>query len=1303
MKKIIFILFLLMFLVNVFADTTYVRMPGIYQSAIPRPNLTNTITTTHFVIHYQSPTTWAYANNTAQYAEYAYDNICDGINGMSWKAPPHDDNRGGNDLYDIYLVNDSYFEGGNGVTQPEIIGNWTYEFCPSYILIRNTIETENELKMVVAQCFSYSTQMAYSYRDGMYDLWFSKNTAVWIAEEIYSYQFQYYLKYFNVGFDPADPLDYPEFGIHTTYRVEGNYLYDWAGFLWPKFLAEWQNDPDIIKGIWERFGQNPGDHVMQDIDYVLINGYQTNLNEAAKYYAEWRYFTGTRDDGQHFRNACDLPTSRLSPSFPSPQMYGFGGAVFLQYNTMSDIVNLSFDGQDNYQWSASILQDRYDSPSINIDLPLNSSNSGSMDVPTEGCNYLVLIPVLLTEGVYRKDYSYSANYYDGEKVFFTNLLDGTSANLGGNLLLDALENISSGNSKWLRNNSPHNIKTLNERLGEATTKKHNNWNGTYDYYFLSKPFTVTTSNYDQTAKFKPLNSTTIRNVIDGTIFNDGVPIKFNDPWFVKDANDNQSGIGDFISFPSPYLPTGKYSQSTGGVFIDQLLITGKPFYSVKTDAMFDAPLLVTGNSNGRSHKFYFKGWSGTEVQFDNSNALQTGVVFKDDIQGINSEVQARLKATQISGSQIAYKNNSQRKFLRTIDGALYSTYESMNRVWLEKSTDNGNTWEIINQGNPISNFDSKNPSMCLRIGNIYLVFESEGYLYLYEYSTTTNQAYQRVQQYTSTFGYDTNPVVTDCFEEDQWDAGPVIIWKDYCDDGFGGDPGLYYAHINADNYTVVMVDRIPNTNINSFTPSIAGNDPIHSPVTWKNSPMKFNLVWEQKGSINSSIMYYQCYLNNGTLAFSNYQNISLGSGFTYNSNPSLITIKDANDIFTSRVVWLGSRLQAQEEQRTEKPLGVNGIEGMQFKTLFKDMTVSGFRSYGSNSNVPNINKSNNNSVYNFAFSERSNNAIMGVTSGNLSSLSALDIIGESVQVGNGNDMDDIRGMSFLTTTQPYFFKISKKFGNLLPKQATLSILTGREGVVFKDSAQFYFTVGDVIINEQPVQFIELPDSVVIDSESKLNAYLVTEPFTIDNNATFYYSVQYGITDSVSGIGVLTDSRFINFKVELVDFNTEEIISILDDVTYNSDSIFIYNNIAYQVITSGLNSRQVRLRLKAETNSQFNYSLTQRFAKESVLGKKNLKQKSLDINSTIKEYELAQNYPNPFNPSTTIRYQLPQDGMVTLKIYDILGAEVANLVNEEKVAGKYEVNFNASNLSSGIYIYKLKAGEYVNSKKMILLK
>ena len=123
-----------------------------------------------------------------------------------------------------------------------------------------------------------------------------------------------------------------------------------------------------------------------------------------------------------------------------------------------------------------------------------------------------------------------------------------------------------------------------------------------------------------------------------------------------------------------------------------------------------------------------------------------------------------------------------------------------------------------------------------------------------------------------------------------------------------------------------------------------------------------------------------------------------------------------------------------------------------------------------------------------------------------------------------------------------------------------------------------------------------------------------------------------------------------------------------------------------------------------------------YDKKLEAGKYQYKLKQIDFDGTFEysniveveiaaplEFSLEQNYPNPFNPSTIINYQLPKAGNVTLKVYDVLGKEVATLVNEEKPAGNYEVEFDASNLASGVYYYQLRAGEFLFSKKMLLLK
>ncbi|MDA3861576.1 MAG: T9SS type A sorting domain-containing protein [Melioribacteraceae bacterium] len=96
----------------------------------------------------------------------------------------------------------------------------------------------------------------------------------------------------------------------------------------------------------------------------------------------------------------------------------------------------------------------------------------------------------------------------------------------------------------------------------------------------------------------------------------------------------------------------------------------------------------------------------------------------------------------------------------------------------------------------------------------------------------------------------------------------------------------------------------------------------------------------------------------------------------------------------------------------------------------------------------------------------------------------------------------------------------------------------------------------------------------------------------------------------------------------------------------------------------------------------------------------------DVDSDLeipKVYELGQNYPNPFNPSTVIKFSLPESRLVSLKVFNILGEEVATLVNEMRSVGNYEVSFDASNLTTGMYIYRIQSGEFTSTKKMMLIK
>jgi hypothetical protein len=122
-------------------------------------------------------------------------------------------------------------------------------------------------------------------------------------------------------------------------------------------------------------------------------------------------------------------------------------------------------------------------------------------------------------------------------------------------------------------------------------------------------------------------------------------------------------------------------------------------------------------------------------------------------------------------------------------------------------------------------------------------------------------------------------------------------------------------------------------------------------------------------------------------------------------------------------------------------------------------------------------------------------------------------------------------------------------------------------------------------------------------------------------------------------------------------------------------------------------------------------------KDLTSGKYNYRIKQIDFNGTYKyydlkeeveiaapnSYELSQNYPNPFNPTTKIKYSVPVEGFVNIAVFNVLGEKVANLVNSVHKAGNYEFIFDATDLASGMYIYRMESGDYISVKKMMILK
>ena len=194
-----------------------------------------------------------------------------------------------------------------------------------------------------------------------------------------------------------------------------------------------------------------------------------------------------------------------------------------------------------------------------------------------------------------------------------------------------------------------------------------------------------------------------------------------------------------------------------------------------------------------------------------------------------------------------------------------------------------------------------------------------------------------------------------------------------------------------------------------------------------------------------------------------------------------------------------------------------------------------------------------------------------------------------------------------------------------------------------------------------------------------NGLLNKNIFTPFKNISFKFSANDENNKDITDFGITTISNqqgLFNFKKSF-SLNAQQLISKTFNLSFNVDlkGDFKVDNLLYSLVDVTIN-------------------------KDSSIEKGN---KSISVDTNPNELILNQNFPNPFNPNTEIKYSVKENGLVTLKVYDILGKEVKTLVNQQQVAGTYSVNFDASKLSSGVYFYSISVGDFYKIKKMILMK
>lgn len=347
-----------------------------------------------------------------------------------------------------------------------------------------------------------------------------------------------------------------------------------------------------------------------------------------------------------------------------------------------------------------------------------------------------------------------------------------------------------------------------------------------------------------------------------------------------------------------------------------------------------------------------------------------------------------------------------------------------------------------------------------------------------------------------------------------------------------------------------------------------------------------------------------------------------------------------------------------------------------------------------------------------------------------SSIQTLSTSGKYVQVGNSasSNLSYMYCSSFYPFSSPYYFNTS---GTLAPlSKGTPEMVTGRGFEINNGDATFSYIFSDLTVDGKNIAFVDASDELDYGTLEILNNALITEPFLINKNSGIVFLEKSGFADSSAAAKKLGKNGFINFKLEIVDEATGKVIAPIKSENLNSTNSHSIRKPAYLLNTNGLAGKTIRIKISTESNMiekllghltlGDSLNITDHIKawfnvqRSNLILIKSFKEENETINKTFfnnlnvdldipKIYALAQNFPNPFNPTTTINYQIKEDGLVTLKLYDILGEEITTLVNEAKTTGRYTYTFDGSDLPSGVYIYQLKVNDFVSSKKLILLK
>jgi len=731
-----------------------------------------------------------------------------------------------------------------------------------------------------------------------------------------------------------------------------------------------------------------------------------------------------------------------------------------------------------------------------------------------------------------------------------------------------------------------------------------------------------------------------------------------------------------------YTVSNKFlNGGSGGVIKIDEITHNAPYSSTVLEAdqiTFEAPPQEQ-TVNGRVINYYFLNW-------ENGNTQNPRTITPNG----NFMITTNYKGHLVSSTNSAITYNNQRKMVYDgFYGRYHLVYEDNGEIYYTYTTGT-DTWapEIrLSDGQG----GNKSPSIAAdNNGRIMVVWQQDLSILM---RLKTESVWGPIQQVYNMMASkslgDATPVVS-CL-----DFYFHIVWQDF-------------SIFNGENLKIIAYD-ISSKNFDDWVTLSGTNTQSRHPSVASDGYNRVHIAWEENGKIYYSQLSYRDGYNENIIK----EEVSAGSGYSNHKYPSITTDGSRRpnilwQAYSGVATEMEIILHARRSGSYPNEWSYNSFLG---NDDYYKPTVTGFPGMGADNNeLRGVWYRSTNMLWIAQYDGNSWSDFYQWLDGYEPNISAN-------MSNSGNAKMVFRKYSStpfilkttsqnLNSTQSFFETSSSK---------PMVIKHHRRGVIRIDSSTISFELGEIELDGKKISLYSYPDSLIVGKDNSWEALFRSEVFEITNRNRLHYYLIFELLNREAMEQNFSIYTGVGLQVEIVNADNEKVLSVLDTYNIYEDSFPVNYKGWKEVILQQKGKRRVFLRVSLIIPSKMSIKqslvevlyLDERAKQYSFEEDKNAPDDSLTI---PEQFSLEPNYPNPFNPQTTLAFDLPVRSRVRLQVFDVLGREVARLVDGRRPAGRYEVSFDATGLPSGVYIYRLhvvalegKPQSFEEMRKMLLVK